>query len=65
MKDINILRFCYTINASMHEMPSLRSISAILLKEKFVLPERIRLTYCGDTPSLFAMSERDSPFACI
>lgn len=36
MKDINILRFCYTINASMHEMPSLRSISAMLLKEKIL-----------------------------
>ena len=35
----------YAIAASMHEIPSFFSISATLLNEKFVLPERMRLTY--------------------
>ena len=35
----------YAIAASMHEIPSFLSISAILLNEIFVLPERMRLTY--------------------
>mgnify|MGYP003559234174 CR=1 FL=1 len=35
----------YAIAASMHEIPSFLSISATLLNEKFVLPERMRLTY--------------------
>ena len=35
----------YAIAASMHEIPSFLSISATLLNEKFVFPERMRLTY--------------------
>ena len=35
----------YAIAASMHEIPSFLSISATLLNEKLVLPERMRLTY--------------------
>ena len=33
------------VAASMHEIPSFLSIPATLLNEKFVLPERMRLTY--------------------
>lgn len=51
--------------ASKHEIPSFFSISAMLLKEKFVLPDSMRLTYCGDTPNLAAISERLKLFACI
>lgn len=39
----------YAIAASMQDIPSFLSISATLLNEKFVLPERIRLTYCSAT----------------
>ena len=42
---IHRLGILYAIAASMHEIPSFLSISATLLNEKFVLPERMRLTY--------------------
>ena len=42
---IHRLVILYAIAASMHEIPSFLSISATLLNEKFVLPERMRLTY--------------------
>jgi len=35
----------YAMAASIHEIPSFLSISAMLLKEKLVLPDSIRLTY--------------------
>ena len=42
---IHRLGILYAIAASMHEIPSFLSISATLLNEKFVFPERMRLTY--------------------
>ena len=36
---------------SIQDMPSFLSISATLLNEKFVFPDSMRLTYCGETPS--------------
>lgn len=35
----------YAIANFIHDIPSFTSISATLLKEKLVLPERMRLTY--------------------
>ena len=38
-------KIVHAIAASMHEIPSFLSISAMLLNEKFVVPDKMRLTY--------------------
>lgn len=51
--------------ARKHSTPRRSSISATDLKEKLTFPERILLTYCGDTLSIAATSLRVSPWSCI
>lgn len=43
-------------------IPRPSSISEIVLNEKFALPDRILLIYCGLTPSFSAMSLRENWF---
>ena len=50
---------------SIQEIPSRRSISAMVLNEKLVFPDNILLTYCGVHPNRSAISALDKLFSCM